>query len=216
MNQSLFDQDNDSFDILLIVVAVVGKQTIQSIQQLLVLVLVVVQLIVLLLVNYYYHSPHPFNRIYQSISLLCRTGSFTLSLSLFFLSLFTCRSDLVCVLLSPPPSIVYIYPSLYIVSHRIFPSLFTCCCGRVLARVLYLSVSSYSYLPDLFPSLYVSLRFVCVLLLSPPLTVSIYPSVYRVILDLFLSLYILFFVQPYRVFLSLFTSSFGRIYLSVS
>ena len=157
LNQSLFDQDNDSFDILLIVVAVVGKQTIQSIQQLLVLVLVVVQLIVLLLVNYYYHSPHPFNRIYQSISLLCRTGSFTLSLSLFFFyhslpvvpilfvfffllllqSYISIPLSILCRTGSFPLSlrvvavvfllVFFIYLSLLIVTYRIFSPLFTCC-----------------------------------------------------------------------------------------
>ena len=52
-------------------------------------------------IKYYYHPPHLFDHIYQSVSLLRHTGSFALSL-------FTC-------LLFPPPSTVSIYQPLYLI-----------------------------------------------------------------------------------------------------
>ena len=91
--------------------------------------------------NIHDHPPHPFDRIYQFVSLLCCTG--------FLFSLFTWSSDLVRVLLC---STMSINPSLYCV------------------------------VQDLLLSL--SLRGV--------LCVSD-----RVVPDLFLSLYFLFFVRPY-------------------
>ena len=70
---------------------------------------------------YYYNSPHPFDCIYLSVSLLCHIGSFTLSLSL---SLFICHSDRFRVLLLSPPSTISFYPSLYRVVPDLFFSLF--------------------------------------------------------------------------------------------
>ena len=68
--------------------------------------------------NIHDHPPRPFHRIYQSVSLMRRPGSFTLSL-------FTFCSDLVRVLLlPPPPSTVSIDPSLYYCVVRDFSSLF--------------------------------------------------------------------------------------------
>ena len=67
-------------------------------------------------VGWYYHPRHPFDRIYQPVSLLRCTGSFPLSL-------FTCRSDLVRVRVLLR-STVSIDSSLYRVVPDIFLSLY--------------------------------------------------------------------------------------------
>ena len=84
----------------------------------------------------------PFYHIYQSVSLLCPTGSFTLSLSLS-LSLFFLYFDpfLVRILLLSPPSTVVLLRSCFCTSCSscgIFSSLFTSCSSF---DCIYLSVS---------------------------------------------------------------------------
>ena len=145
----------------------------------------------------------PFYHIYQSVSLWCCSGSFPLSLSL---SLLMCCSSFGNVFVGVL-STVFIYPSLYCVN-LIFYSLSlslslslspfsfyisilflfvffsflllrqSCCCDLVFVRLVLRAGS--------FP---LSLRLV---LRS---TVSIYPSLYFAVPDLFLSLYFLFFVR---------------------
>ena len=91
------------------------------------------------------------NWYYQSVSLLCPTGSFTLSLSLV-----TCRSDLVCVFLLPPPSTVSIYPSLYRVVPNLFLSLYvflrSCLCSFLCSFLCSCSCSYSSQFDRIYPS----------------------------------------------------------------
>ena len=79
---------------------------------------------------YYYNSPHPFDCIYLSVSLLCHIGSFTLSLSLYVIPIVFVFFFF--LLLRP-----YLSIRLFIVSFRIFSFLFPCGCN--LFRVLLLS-----------------------------------------------------------------------------
>ena len=101
-------------------------------------------------INWYYHPPHLFDRIYQSVSLLCRTGFFTLSLSLS-VSFRSCsyssfRHLLTLLLVSIIIGIIIPTALVYCVFYRIDPSL-------------------YRVVRYLFSSLYMSFVFFLVLLL---------------------------------------------------
>ena len=131
------------------------------------------------------HPTRPFDHIYQAVSLMRRPGSFSLS----YFSPTPPRFNLVHVhvLLFPPPSPVSIDPSLY----RVVPDLFLSFYMSFFVR-LYLSIGLFIISYRIFSSLFkfhCDLVRVRVLLRW---TVSIHPSLHRVAPDLFVSLYILF------------------------
>ena len=129
--------------------------------------------------NIHDHPPRPFHRIYQSVSLMRRPGSFTLSLYILFRSC-SCSS-------SSSSSFDRIYRSV---------SLLLCRTGLFLS--LYVNPSLSRVVWYLFSSLYVSFSFlffsiqpyqsIRLFIVSYWIFYSIDPSLYHVVPDLFLSL----------------------------
>ena len=128
------------------------------------------------------HGPrHPFDRLYRSVSLSCRTGSFPLSLresvsySCRMVSFSSFYVSFLFSFFSIPP---YLSMPSVSLSCRIgsFPRSL---CHLVRVRVLYLSVASYSVVPDLFLSLYVLFS------VRPYLSIRLFIVSYRIHSSLF-------------------------------